>query len=107
LTVNPAPADFTISASPSTLNVDRSSSGTYTITIGNVTGSAPVALSVSGLPSQTSASFSPNPAGSPGTSSTLTIKVNKKAKSGTNATLTITGDNGSKSHSTTVVLHIN
>jgi hypothetical protein len=106
LTVNPAPADFTISASPSTLNVDRSSSGTYTITIGNVTGSAPVALSVSGLPSQTSASFSPNPAGSPGTS-TLTIKVNKKARSGTNATLTITGDNGSKSHTTTVVLHIN
>jgi hypothetical protein len=106
LTVNPAAGDFTISASPSTLNVSRSSSGHYTVTIGAVSGSAPVNLSVSGLPSRTSASFSPNPAISPGTS-TLTISVQRRAVSGTNATLTITGNNGSHSHSTTVTLHIN
>jgi hypothetical protein len=106
LTVNPAAGDFTISASPSVLNVSRSSSGHYTVTIGAVSGSAPVNLSVSGLPSRTNASFSPNPASSPGTS-TLTISVQRRAVSGTNATLTITGNNGSHSHSTTVTLHIN
>jgi len=106
LTVNPAAGDFTIAASPSLLNVNRSSTGRYTVTIGAVSGGAPVNLSVSGLPSRTSASFSPNPAGSPGTS-TLTITVNRRAVSGTTATLTITGNNGSHSHSTTVTLHIN
>ena len=39
LTVNPAASDFTISASPSLLNVSRSSSGHYTVTIGKVNGS--------------------------------------------------------------------
>ena len=105
LTVNPN-ADFTISASPSLLNVNPSSSGAYTVTIGNLYGGAPVNLRVSGLPSQTSASFNPNPASSPGTS-TLTVSVGAGATSGTNATLTITGTNGNKSHSTTVTLHIN
>jgi hypothetical protein len=106
LTVNPAAGDFTIAASPSVLNVNRSSSGQYTVTIGAVNGGAPVNLSVSGLPSHTSARFSPNPASSPGTS-TLTITVSRRGISGTNATLTITGNNGSHSHSTTVTLHIN
>jgi hypothetical protein len=106
LTVNPAAGDFTIAASPSVLNVNRSSSGQYTVTIAAVNGSAPVNLSVSGLPSHTSARFSPNPASSPGTS-TLTITVSRRGVSGTNATLTITGNNGSHSHSTTVTLHIN
>ena len=76
------------------------------MTIGKVNGSAPVNLSVGGLPSRTSASFSPNPASSPGTS-ILTINVSRRAISGTNATLTITGNNGSVSHSTSVTLHIN
>ena len=106
LTVNPAAGDFTISASPSVLNVSPSSSGQYTVTIGAVSGSAPVNLNVSGLPSHTSSRFSPNPASSPGTS-TLTITVTRRGVSGTNATLTITGNNGSHSHSTTVTLHIN
>jgi len=105
LTVNPN-ADFTISASPSLLNVNRSSSGTYNVTIGNVYGGGTVNLRVSGLPSQTSASFSPNPAGNPG-SSTLTVNAGSGAASGTNATLTIRGSNGTFSHSTTVTLHIN
>ncbi len=106
LTVNPAAGDFTIAASPALLNVNRSSTGQYTVTIGAVNGSAPVNLSVSGLPSRTTASFNPNPASSPGTS-TLTISVSRRGVSGTNATLTITGNNGSHSHSTTVTLHIN
>ena len=40
LTVNPAPSDFTIAASPSPLNVNRSSSGRYMVTVGNVSGNA-------------------------------------------------------------------
>jgi uncharacterized membrane protein len=105
LTVNPN-ADFTISASPSLLNVNTSSSGTYNVTIGHLYGSGAVNLRVSGLPSQTSARFSPNPAGNPG-SSTLTVNVGSGAASGTNAMLTIRGSNGTFSHSTTLTLHIN
>jgi hypothetical protein len=105
LTVNPN-ADFTVSASPSLLNVSPSSTGTYNVTIGNVYGGSTVNLRVSGLPSQTSARFSPNPAGNPG-SSALTVNVGSGAVSGTNATLTIRGSNGTFSHSTTVTLHIN
>ncbi len=112
LTVNAPPPptpDFTISASPtppSALTISRNSSGHYTVNITQVTGSSAVNLSVSNLPNRTSASFSPNPAGSPG-SSTLTISVRRNASTVTGRTLTITGNNGSKTHSTTVTLNIN
>jgi hypothetical protein len=106
LTINPVSVqpDFGISASPSTLPIIRGSNGNYTVTVTQVTGSAPVTLSVSGLPQRTSASFSPNPVSSPGTS-TLTITVNRKAARGT-YTLTINGNNGSKSHTTTATLQV-
>jgi len=104
LTVNAPAADFTISASPTSLTVLRSSNGSYTVSVGAVGASSSVTLSVSGLPSRTHSSFSPNPVNSGGTSK-LTISANRNAPVGSYA-LTITGSNGNFSHPTQVTLQI-
>jgi hypothetical protein len=102
-------ADFTISASPSSLTVRRKSSGTYTVTLGAVGGvSSSVTLSVCGLPSKTSASFSGNPVTTPATgtvSPTITTRPSPSATPGT-YNLTITGTNGNFTHSAPVTLVI-
>jgi hypothetical protein len=100
----PPSPDFTISASPSSLTVSRGSTGRSMVSLAAVGGSSSVSLSVSGLPSRTTASFSANPATASG-NSTVTISVNQRASTGTRR-LTITGKNGSSSHSTTVTLTI-
>src|SRR5436305_1644811 len=99
-----APAtDFTISATPSSRTVSRGASTTYTVTIGAVNGfNGSVSLSVAGLPTKGTASFSPNPTTS---TSTLTVTTWRKSSPGT-STLTITGTSGGVSHSTTVQLVI-
>src|SRR5205814_8238249 len=57
------PPDFRLSASPASLSVAPGGSTSYTVTITPTGGfSGPVSLSVSGLPSGASASFTPNPA---------------------------------------------
>jgi uncharacterized membrane protein len=106
LVVNPAPQpDFTLSASPSTLTVTRGSTGSYTVTIAGVNGFAgSVSLSVSGLGSRVTTSFSPGSVTGSG-SSTLTITVARSATRG-KSTLTITGTSGALSHSTTAALTI-
>jgi hypothetical protein len=108
LTVNPPPPDFTISAPPSPLTVNRGSSSSYTVTVKALTGSSTVKLSVSGLPSRTTASFNPTSVGvssiTPSATSTLTITDNRKGNSSATVTLTITGTSGGVSHSTTVTL---
>ena len=106
LVVNPAAnPNFTISVSPSSLNVTRGTSGHYTVTIGAVNGfSGTVSLSVSGLGSRVTGSFSPTSITGSGTS-TLTVTVNRRATRGTR-TLTISGASGSLSHSTTATLTI-
>jgi len=63
-----------------------------------------VSLSVTGLPSRTSASFSEASLTTSGTA-VLTVRVGKHATRGT-YTLTITGMSGSASHSDTVGLTI-
>jgi hypothetical protein len=107
--VSAAAADFTISASPSSLSVKRKSSGTYAVTLGAIGGvSSSVTLNVSGLPSRTSASFSSNPVTRPATgtvSPTITIKPSPSATPGT-YNLTITGTNPNFSHSAPVTLVI-
>jgi hypothetical protein len=63
-----------------------------------------VSLSVAGLPSGSSASFTPNPVGAPG-SSTLKVKTTVSTARGT-FTLRITGRSGSLSHQVTVTLTV-
>lgn len=106
LVVNPVnPPDFTISVSPTSLNVTRGTTGRYTVTIGAVNGfTGTVSLSVSGLGSRVTASFSPTSVTGSGTS-TLSVVVSNRATRGTR-TLTITGVSGSLSHSTTAALNI-
>lgn len=95
--------DFTIAATPASQSVVAGNGAAYTVTItpsGGFTGS--VALSVSGLPQNTTASFTP---ASTSRTSTLSIQTYRNSKQGT-ATLTITGTNGNLTHTTTVTLQI-
>ncbi|HVT02191.1 MAG TPA: sialidase family protein [Thermoanaerobaculia bacterium] len=103
-TAPPVGPDFALSVSPPSASVSRSvGTATYTVTItpsGGFTGA--VTLSVSGQPSGSTATFSPNPAT---TSSTLTITI----ASGTARTtypLTITGASGSLSHTASASLTV-
>ena len=97
--------NFTISVSPASLTVARGRSGSYTVTIGAVNGfTGTVSLSVTGLGSRVTGTFSPTSVTGSGTS-TLTVTVNRRATTGTR-TLTITGVSGSLSHSTTASLVI-
>ena len=100
VTASTAP-DVTLSASPLSQTVTRGGGTFYTVTIAPVNGfSAPVSLSVSGLPNRSSASFSPNPATS---SSTLTVATSRPTHTGT-YTLTITATSGGITHTTQVTL---
>jgi hypothetical protein len=110
LTVNAAPQpNFTISASPSTLSVAQGSNGNSTITITSQNNfSSPTTLSVTGLPSGVTASFSTNPVTPPANgnaTSVLTFTVSSTATVGT-STVTVTGTSGSLIHSTTIALTI-
>ncbi|GGH05716.1 SMP-30/gluconolactonase/LRE family protein [Silvibacterium dinghuense] len=95
--------DFSISATPSSLDVAPGNSATYTTTIGALNGFADtVDLSVSGLPTDATASFSSTSVAGSG-NATLTVSTASTTPTGT-YTLTITGASGSLSHSATVTL---
>jgi subtilase family serine protease len=105
LTVNAVAAgNYTLSASPTSLTIDRSASGTSTVTItrtGGFTGA--VSFTASGLGSGTTATFSPNPSSTG--SSVVTFTASSSASTGTR-TITITGTSGSLSHTTTISLRV-
>jgi len=97
-------SDFSLTVTPSSQSVSQGGSTTYTATVaplGGFTGS--VTLSVSGLPSGATGSFSPNPITGGAGSSTLTVTVGGSTTPGT-YTLTVTGASGSLSHSASVSL---
>jgi methionine-rich copper-binding protein CopC len=101
LTVTAAAPTFSLSASPTSQTVVRGSGTSYAVTVTPANGfNGQVNLSVSGLPSRMSASFSPNPATS---TSTLTLQTNRKTRTGTYQ-LTITGTSGGITQTTTVTL---
>ncbi|HET7184318.1 MAG TPA: protease pro-enzyme activation domain-containing protein [Terriglobales bacterium] len=103
ITVNPA-ASFTLSASPSALNVIQGGQGSSTVTVNPLSGfSGTVALSASGLPSGVTASFNP---ASTTTSSTLTLAASETAAVGT-ATVTVTGTSGSLTQQAQISLSVN
>src|SRR5438445_13453085 len=96
-------ADFTLSASPASQAVTPGGSTSYSVAInpaGGFTGQ--VTLSVSGLPSGGSGSFTPNPATA---SSTLSVTTSTSTPAGS-YTLTITGVSGSLTHTTAVSLTV-
>ncbi len=114
-TATPVPAapDFSLSASPASAAVSRSGPppATYTVNLASLNGySGTVNLSVSGLPSKTSATFNPSSvaltAGGTGTSTLTISSTSSKGPTGT-YTLTITGSDGTTSHSQTVTLTVN
>ncbi|HKN53063.1 MAG TPA: hypothetical protein VJX66_11205, partial [Amycolatopsis sp.] len=98
----PPPAnDFSISASPNSLNIVAGNSATSTISTATTSGSAQtVSFSTSATPAGVSASISPTSVTSGG-SATLTVSTTTAAGAGT-FTLTITGTAASGSHTTTV-----
>jgi hypothetical protein len=101
--------DFTISASPSSLEIQQGASKSTTITVTSIQGfSQPVNLSVSGAPAGVTPILSrtqvtPPPGGSD--TSTLTVAVSETATPGT-YTLTVTGTSGALTHSTDITLKI-
>jgi hypothetical protein len=100
--------DFALSASPTSLTITQGSSGASTISTSVSNGfNASVALSISGLPSGVTASFSPASIAAPGSgSSTLTFTASSTATTGTfNTTVTATG--GGLTHTTTIPLTVN
>lgn len=79
----PAPADFSLAASPTTLSVSRGSTGRFTASTAAVSGTpGPATLSVSGLPANVSGTWSANPVAVPG-SSDLVVSATSKARKGT------------------------
>ena len=97
--------DFALSVSPSSVTISRGQSAKYTVGVSVVGGSVGnVSLTVAGLPAGTTAVFSPNPVGSPG-SSTLTVKTTSSTRRGT-YTLRITGTSGSLVHKATATLTV-
>jgi hypothetical protein len=105
LNVQAAPPDFGISLSASSLTVKRGSNGSVTVNLTAIGGNSSVSLSISGLPSRTTASFTPNPVTATG-NSTLKITADRRASVHNGYTLTITGANSSHSHSTILKLNI-
>ncbi len=103
--VAPPTPDFSLSANPASLTINRGASGVVTITItrtGGFTGA--VSLSASGLPSGVTASF--NPASTTGNSSSLTLTASSAATTGP-ATVTVTGVSGALTHSIPISLTVN
>jgi hypothetical protein len=99
-------ADFSLTISPTSLSVQRTSSGSYLVTLTASGGfSSPVSLSVSGLPAGTTASFRPQTVTptTAGASSTLTVQAGNRRGS---TTLTVSGTGGGLAHSVTATLQI-
>ena len=99
-------ADFTVSVAPASITVKRNASGTDTVTIGAVNGfTGVVNLSISGLPSLVTATFSPTSVTNSG-SSVITFVVDHRATQGVYH-LTVTGTSGPLVHSTPLTLTVN
>ncbi|MFL5674059.1 MAG: hypothetical protein ACJ779_03565, partial [Chloroflexota bacterium] len=104
VTVSNAPADFSVSVSPASQSVKRSGTATYTVTIAGTNGFAgSVLLSLTGQPSGSTVTFTPNPT----TTGTSTLKIRTKSTT-TRATyaLTIKGVSGSLTRTATASLTV-
>src|SRR5712691_4475306 len=99
--------DFSLTASPATLNVSQGGSVNANLTT-SITGgfNSSIALTASGLPAGATASFNPAAIAAPGSgSATLTISCGSTTPTGT-YNLAITGSGGGKSHAANISLTI-
>ncbi|HXL81351.1 MAG TPA: hypothetical protein VN951_10795, partial [Pyrinomonadaceae bacterium] len=99
--------DFSLSASPATLNVTQGGSVNANIKT-SITGSfnSSIAIIASGLPAGATASFNPAAIAAPGSgSAALTISIGSTTPTGT-YNVAITGSGGGKSHSANISLTI-
>src|SRR5262249_49361530 len=104
---NPSPGDFTIAATPASLSIAQGTTGSTTISTA-LTGSfnSAISFSTSGLPTATSANFSPTTIAAPGFGlSTLTLTVGMATTAGT-YTVTVTGTGGAITHTRTITLMV-
>ena len=100
------PADFSISATPSSQGLIPGGSTSYTTTVSALNGfTGAVSLSVSGLPSGVTGSFSPASVNGSG-NATLTVGTTSATPLAA-STLTITGTSGSLTHTASVTLSVN
>jgi len=107
LTVTTNGPDFSISASPSSLNIAQGNQGTTTITT-TISGgfNSSISLSASGTPMGMMVTFNPQTIPAPGNGSSLmTIVVSRLVPAG-NYPLTVTGTGGGIKHSTTVTVTV-
>ncbi len=95
---------FYVTAAPAVRNIGRNKTTTYAVTVGVNDFAGTVSLSISGLPSGTSASFNPSSVAGGG-SSTLTVTTGAATPLGSH-TLAIKGTSGSEESTTTVVLEV-
>jgi endoglucanase len=98
-------ANFSLTPTPTSLSVQRGSSGTVSVTIARTGGfTGPVAFSTTGLPAGVTAAFTP--ASTTTNSTVLTLSASATATLG-NATVTINGNNATVgTRSTTVALSV-
>ena len=104
LVVKVPPPDFSMSVSPSSQTINQGGGTSYSITITPLAGfNGAVSLSAGGLPSGSTAVFSPNPASA---SSTLAVTTASGAQPGY-YTLTVTGTSGSLTRTASATLAVN
>jgi subtilase family serine protease len=97
--------DFALSATPASQTVTAGTSAGYTVSATSMGGfSSTINLSLSGLPSGATASFSPQSISGSGNSA-LTIATSSSTPAGS-YTLTITGQSGGLVHTATVTLNV-
>jgi hypothetical protein len=101
--------DYSLSASPSSLNLTQGASGNSTITVSSLNGfNSAVALTASGLPSGVTAAFAPSsvtPPANGSATSTLTLTAASNAAIG-NSTVTVTGTSGATTRTTGISLTV-
>ncbi len=102
----PPTPDFSMNTTPASQTVTVGGSTSYSVSTTALNGdSAAITLSVSGLPSGATGSFTTNPV-NPGSGSTLNITTTAGTTTGT-FTLTVTGNDGTHTHSNQVTLVVN
>src|SRR5579859_5679925 len=99
--------NFSLTASPSSQTVTAGGSTSYTASVSPSNGfNGSVNLSVSGVPSGATGSFTPTSISGGSGSSTLSVRTTLSTPAGT-YTLTATGTSGTLSHNATVTLVVN